>query len=152
MIDLSCNNVIFRQYRGDSHLGDSIIATSPEGNVYKFKNIEISVSVNGVGYAPNYIYNLNEILAINNKRVNTSAYYLSEILAPNGECVKFYYKTFLQLINDHSWKSHFPNYSSSDNEYMQDGYYPQVPALFEECSINSYLPLSIMLDWNYMIY
>ncbi|GHT73171.1 hypothetical protein AGMMS50262_03800 [Bacteroidia bacterium] len=121
-IDLSCNNVKFNQYVGNVHTADSIIATTPEGITYKFKDIEASFSLTGVS-SPEH----------NNMRMNTAAYYLSEIIAPNGEQVKFYYKTFKQLMNENNWASSFPDYSPGSNpSYKQAGYYPSIPSLFEE--------------------
>jgi hypothetical protein len=123
-IDLSCNNMKFAQYVGNVHTADSIIATTPEGVVYKFKDIEASFSLTGVT-SPEQ----------NNGRMNTAAYYLSEIIAPNGEQIKFIYKTFKQLITDNNWISNFPDFSYGKNpSYMQAGYYPSLPALFEESS------------------
>lgn len=121
-IDLNCNNIVFTQYIGHVHTADSIVATTPEGVIYKFKEIEASFSMTGTS-GPEQ-----------NTRMNTSAYYLTEIIAPNGEKVKFSYKTMKQLITDNRWKSNFPTYANG-NSTEQAGYYPSVPSLFEECHV-----------------
>jgi hypothetical protein len=121
-VDLSCNDVKFNQYVGNVHTADSIIATTSDGVIYKFKDIEASFSLIGVSSSEQ-----------NNMRMNTVTYYLSEIISPNGEYIKFYYKTFKQLMNDNNWVSNFPDYSFGTNpSYKQAGYYPSVPTLFEE--------------------
>ncbi len=126
-IDLSCNNMLFKQYIGNASTGDSIIATDPNGNIYTFKDIETSFTITGI---PNSMI-----------PASISAYHLSEILTPNGERIKFHYKTFKQLIDDNRWGTQFPNYSNGMNPpHLQDGYYPLVPALFEECYYTSRYP------------
>ena len=124
--DLSCNNMLFKQYIGNILTGgDSIIATDPNGNIYRFKNIETSFSMTG----------LSSPYASVPGQAGISAYHLSEIMSPNGERIKFHYKTFKQLITDNHWESQFPNYANGANPpHLQNGYYPLIPALFEECS------------------
>lgn len=117
-IDLSNNNMKFIQYTGINPAGDSIVATDPEGNLYKFKDVETSFSPTS----------LEESI-----RYNTSAYYLSEIISSNGENIKFYYKSLQQLITENQWQSQFPDYGNGLNPtYQQNGCFPLLPALFEE--------------------
>ncbi|MCL1938063.1 MAG: hypothetical protein FWF52_06690 [Candidatus Azobacteroides sp.] len=112
-VDLSCNNMIFKQYMGTTAAGDSIIATDPDGNIYRFKNIETSISSRS-------------------SDKTTSAYYLSEIVSPNKENIKFSYKTFKQLINDNRWETSFTG--DTQGHGLNDGYFPSIPSLWEECS------------------
>jgi len=120
-IDLSNNNIKFNQFTGVSPIGDSIIATDPEGNTYKFKDVESDFSIVGTS-SPQQT-----------TRYNTSAYYLSEIINLNGEKVKFDYKSLQQLITENQWQNQFPDYANGHNPaYQQNGYYPLLPALFEE--------------------
>jgi hypothetical protein len=121
-IDLNCNNIKFTQYIGNTHIGDSIIAVTPDGLVYKFKDIEACFSITGTSGAEQ------------GQRMNTSAYYLSEIVAPNGEKVAFHYKTLKQLISENGWESYYPLYANN-NSAEQNGYYPSTPSLFEEAYV-----------------
>lgn len=122
-IDLSCNNIIFKQYVGTGIVGDSIIATTPEGNVYKFKDIENSVSITGLA---------DDTETLRSKAV---AYYLSEIVSSNKETIRFYYKSFQQICDAKNWGTYYPNYS---NKFIYSGYYPQIPDISENYSLTTY--------------
>jgi len=143
-IDLSCNNIVFKLSYGPNN--DSIVARTPDGAIYKFKDIERTISVTG---APES----GDFFDMETTMPKVSAYYLTEIVTTNKELVKFYYKTFKQKCEEKQWGTYYPNYYATPFLHIDDRYYPLPPSLYECYSyvknknVAVYGPSD---DWNYV--
>lgn len=108
-IDLSANGVIFKNYY--NQMNDSIIATTPDGNIYKFKDRETTKDVDG-----------------GTQEIRNNSYLLSEILTPDGERIKFQYKSFKQIYDEKNWQNLYPGYGGN----FSTDHFPNAPVLAED--------------------
>nr|WP_315202947.1 hypothetical protein [uncultured Flavobacterium sp.] len=112
-VDLSNNNIDIKHYLFPAGVvnQDSIIVTTPDGCKYKFKDKEISINVSG----PN----------ADNPKINS--YLLSEIITPDGEKIKFIYKSFKQIYTEKHWEHLY------SGDYTNFGnFFANAPSLIEE--------------------
>lgn len=119
-VDLSLNSIKFSHYyTPETVKPDSIVAITPDGCIYKFKDVETSYSITGSiplgGAVDDYL------------RPQSTSYLLSEIITPYGESVRFFYKSFADLCTSKGWQLQYPGFS----KFYSRKHYPMPFTLFE---------------------
>lgn len=117
VVDLDKNNIVFKNCNTSSI--DSIIAITPNGIKYKFKDIEKSLSITGINYEYEEI------------RPKKTAFFLSEIILPGNQKIIFHYKSFKQICSEKKIDIYYPNFN---NRFMYNDYFPVSPSISEDCN------------------